>query len=632
MFDKYCHKGEIEIHCGYMSALSGVYLDITGSHRYRLPPVNHNATNDHTTIAEIILNYSGSLVQRRQEQTHMPDRRTDFKTFVYHNSSSEGTSRFELRPWVRNTDTIKYGFACPMNATSRWFDETLDSWRDLLRRNPLLPDTQKDIAEKLGVGEQWKLIFSGFKYKDEYKDHRTNNGTGEVYHSWKFVEFMKMIGPLFPFRSGQIEGKHGTCAIMCATFGLFIDETNGVISENNVLTYEYFRKKKLIHQYDEDWDFRADLDAALLGEIDIDIFKRPCRMEYRYVKGDETFDNYVIESVHDACRSWSYNIAWNKLNSNKPYWLDLIAQVLLQDISDGLVEHNATNRPNFDHSLDWQPMKFKSTANINGLVKDKKMKIDLNKEVQSIGGPKFLEEGSASHAIILKYCGNPDDVDRERDLVNLLSANNYAGDKDFRLKVPFINSLRSVLIDAYIVGGDNRKMTTSMANKLWVVPKLMLYAVSEVENKKFEELYDSDELRDLSFIAILYFLNASHSETYYCELHGGLKIWHGKYFGHKDKRVSFGNNRHLMIYSVCLIASLIDCALDNPNEYIWKDGTNAEQIDTREISNENGSVTLSKIRSNLLELQNAFVIMGRELPNHVDALRNLSEYNIDSCR
>ena len=66
-----------------MAAFTGCYLGVDGTYRARMAPVNHNATNDFTVIAEITWNYSGSDIPRLKEREHLPEARLDFRSFSY---------------------------------------------------------------------------------------------------------------------------------------------------------------------------------------------------------------------------------------------------------------------------------------------------------------------------------------------------------------------------------------------------------------------------------------------------------------------------------------------------------------------------------------------------------------------
>jgi len=62
--NKTCRKEVLFFHAAYMAAFTGCYLGVDGTYRARMAPVNHNATNDFTVIAEITWNYSGSDIPR----------------------------------------------------------------------------------------------------------------------------------------------------------------------------------------------------------------------------------------------------------------------------------------------------------------------------------------------------------------------------------------------------------------------------------------------------------------------------------------------------------------------------------------------------------------------------------------
>ena len=92
----------------------------------------------------------------------------------------------------------------------------------------------------------------------------------------------------------------------------------------------------------------------------------------------------------------------------------------------------------------------------------------------------------------------------------------------------------------------------------------------------------------------------------------------------KDTKFSFTNSDHLIIIAACVITTLIDSALDDPNEYIWRDG--GEQINTREPGvGRTAQNKLDFIKSSLVNLQKAMVSLGRHLPDGNDALRNICE-------
>ena len=600
-----------------MAAFTGCYLGLDGTYRARIAPVNHNATNDFAVIAEITLNYSGSDIPRLKEREHLPEPRLDLRSFFYATSGNDDV-RFELQTLAIDREAEQsLAYLYPNNSDENWVEDLLkDGWRELLVQNPLQEDVQNLLADKLNVSDVWRAKYQTFSDKEEYKQHRKNDGDGDVYRSWIFVEFMKIIGPLFPFRLSPVEGKHGGCAIISACYGLAFDEDTGVIRDDSILSYEYFRKMRLIHPIDVVGDFREELDKVLTGEKTLDIWRMHCRTDYRFVPGGYSLRAEQINTLFENFRIWSYHIAWNKLNSNKPYMTDLIAKEVIRNVIDRLDYDNMNNRPAFDKSIKWPLTKHLTAKDIRA-----GKSFDEKNEVKSMEGLSLMAEGTQTRNCILSYCGNPHAIDREEDLLKMLSAGSV-GNSEFVMKPPYVSSIRSLLIDGETDATD--AMTTSTANKLWLLPKIVLYMVSEVKGVKFEELYDTQFLKDLSHIAIMYYLNAAYGESQYCDIHGGMSIWHGQYFLSRDTKFSFTNSNHLIIIAACVVTNLIDSALDDPNEYIWRDG--GEQIDTREPGvGRTAQNKLDFIKSSLVNLQKAMVSLGRHLPDGNDALRNICE-------
>ena len=607
-----------------MAAFTGCYLGVDGTYRARMAPVNHNATNDFTVIAEITWNYSGSDIPRLKEREHLPEARLDFRSFSYVTNGHDD-ARFVLQTLEIDREaeeSLGYFYSDP--STDNWVGSILDDgWKDLLLRNPLQKDVQDALADKLNVSDVWEAKYRSFSDKGQYEKHRKDDGTGDVFCSWIFVEFMKIIGPLFPFRLSPVEGKHGGCAIISACYGLAFDEDTGVISDDSILSYDYFRKMRLIPRTDVVGDFRQELDEVLTGAKALDIWNTPCRTDCRFVPGSCNMSADQKDVLFDSFRIWSYNIAWNKRNSNKPYMTDLIAKEVIQDVFDRLQYDNVTNRPRFDKTIKW-PL----TKHVSAKDTMKSKSFVHGDEVTSMEGLSLLAKDTPTRDCIRSYCGNPHDTDRERSVLKMLSASSIS-DATFMMEPPYVNSLNSLLIDGQTDATD--AMTTSNANKLWLLPKVVLYLFSEVRGVKFEDLYDTPHLRDLSYIAILYYLNASYGESQYCDIHGGMGIWHGEYFMSKDTKFSFTNSDHLIIIAACVITTLIDSALDDPNEYIWRD--EGEQINTREPGvGRTAQQKLDRIRASLISLQKAMVSLGRHLPDRAEALRNICKCFVITLR
>ena len=116
--------------------------------------------------------------------------------------------------------------------------------------------------------------------------------------------------------------------------------------------------------------------------------------------------------LFDSFRIWSYNIAWNKRNSNKPYMTDLIAKEVIQDVFDRLQYDNVTNRPRFDKTIKW-PL----TKHVSAKDTMKSKSFVHGDEVTSMEGLSLLAKDTLTRDCILSYCGNPHDTDREKSVL-----------------------------------------------------------------------------------------------------------------------------------------------------------------------------------------------------------------------